>query len=504
MRGLILSCLVFVVAVVYADDGSWNDQYSLSGGSLYSEEQHPTIALEKEYLILEDFLTGYVDVWFYFYNAGEQVHVQAGFPIEITVSLDTMIFSKGNLYFPGEAKGETVYVAPTGKYGGNSYPSEYFTAAGVEIRQSEATDYMTAESFQKERVEIKAENFNDPDLLLSIEQNGATVPVTSVVIEKDPKSGVPLRFHYRHELIFPAHAYSVVHVRYKPVFQTEYSQRMGGFYTTDTWHYVLSTGATWKGVIGEMVLAVPEGSNLGETQWQKNGFWNGYDLYAQKKFEPATTENITCSVTTRTNADTRIRFDDPIVQTWSDVKDMSPLVKDITATSWLKEKGESYTNDGIVTGAPFGPEALFDGIRETAWCEGVKGDGIGETVSFILHDGVAGFRIQNGYVKSLLKEEGKNYHEFYYLNNRPQQLILSSLDKKFSYTIHLADKPLEWQYFSVALPPGSYVLKIQSVYKGTKWADTCLGEIEFNPLPYSVLTGYLKDPFFSRFITPVK
>ena len=36
-----------------ADDGSWNKSFSVQGGSIYSDTDHPDISLEKELLVFD-------------------------------------------------------------------------------------------------------------------------------------------------------------------------------------------------------------------------------------------------------------------------------------------------------------------------------------------------------------------------------------------------------------------------------------------------------------------
>jgi hypothetical protein len=76
-------------------------------------------------------------------------------------------------------------------------------------------------------------------------------------------------------------------------------------------------------------------------------------------------------------------------------------------------------------------------------------------------------------------------------NNRPKVLELASADGKIKLTLPLADSPAVQSFADIFLPKGVYKLVIKDVYRGTKWRDTCLGEIVFYRASalYSRLSG---------------
>ncbi|HOJ50353.1 MAG TPA: hypothetical protein PKW55_06035 [Spirochaetota bacterium] len=53
-----------------------------------------------------------------------------------------------------------------------------------------------------------------------------------------------------------------------------------------------------------------------------------------------------------------------------------------------------------------------------------------------------------------------------------------SLDGNIKKMINLNDTK-DMQFFDIDLPKGKYRVYIRSIYKGTNWSDTCLGEIRF-------------------------
>jgi hypothetical protein len=119
---------------------------------------------------------------------------------------------------------------------------------------------------------------------------------------------------------------------------------------------------------------------------------------------------------------------------------------------------------------------LFDGNTATAWCEGAAGNGRGETITFEWSDAapLQGLFITNGYTKS---------SDIWRKNNRIRDLVVTVWDHSWSgprtTTIRLHDSPLEEQ---VTLPwhapsPVRLELRIGSVYRGSKYQDTCVSEL---------------------------
>lgn len=144
----------------------------------------------------------------------------------------------------------------------------------------------------------------------------------------------------------------------------------------------------------------------------------------------------------------------------------------ITASSTLKDSAKSTYSAGNI----------HDGKLETAWVEGKKDQGIGESVSISLtatstkfeNLTIAGFRIANGYVKD------KN---LYMLNSRVKSMTMYVDDKPFA-DIKLNDfygfQQIEFQ--SIPLPVNKTVtikFVITDVYPGSKYSDTSISEIWF-------------------------
>ncbi|MDQ2090070.1 NADase-type glycan-binding domain-containing protein [Marimonas arenosa] len=121
-------------------------------------------------------------------------------------------------------------------------------------------------------------------------------------------------------------------------------------------------------------------------------------------------------------------------------------------------------------GNSYGPRNLSDGNPRTAWCEGERGPGIGETITLFIDDG-APFRrllVANGYGKS---------PETFRKNGRPK-LVEITTDRTPPTQLVLADQPGLLPVPLIRSAEYQWVrLRILSVYPGTRYDDTCLGFI---------------------------
>ena len=135
-------------------------------------------------------------------------------------------------------------------------------------------------------------------------------------------------------------------------------------------------------------------------------------------------------------------------------------IQRVSASSYLKEKSIQHI-----------PERLIDQDTTTAWVEGVSGTGEGEFVCFEF-DGsytINGIKIWNGYQKS---------EDLYYKNARPQKLEVEFSDGT-SERLKLQDNVDGSQTFYFDGRITSYVkISILSTYKGSKYEDTVMSEIE--------------------------
>lgn len=112
--------------------------------------------------------------------------------------------------------------------------------------------------------------------------------------------------------------------------------------------------------------------------------------------------------------------------------------------------------------------------RETAWAEGVTGDGVGESITMTLKKSapIKKVGIVNGYAKSA---------ELYYANNRPAELDVSVNGGK-AIRVKLPDEYLKRERFYFDLATGGELVKtvkftIAKVYNGSQFSDTSISEV---------------------------
>ena len=142
----------------------------------------------------------------------------------------------------------------------------------------------------------------------------------------------------------------------------------------------------------------------------------------------------------------------------------------------------------------YGPANLLDGRLDTAWCEGVDGDGVGQSITLDLQNvAVSSVGLANGYVKS----DG-----IYKGNNRIKTVKMVLLDEngeRHEETVELPQREfgqyipgaeasiIDWlmDYGDGYFTGTSLTLTIEEVYPGNKYRDTCISEI--------YLLGYSMD-----------
>lgn len=135
-----------------------------------------------------------------------------------------------------------------------------------------------------------------------------------------------------------------------------------------------------------------------------------------------------------------------------------PARKIIASSTLPDQAGNSYADQNIM-----------DGDASTAWCEGVKGDGIGEwiKIDFGSMQELKGFELFNGLAKS---------SKAFQANNRVKRMKLEFsngqtrvIDNDFIRNEFL-DNPIHTSFVKIT---------IEAVERGTKYHDTCMSEIRF-------------------------
>jgi hypothetical protein len=165
------------------------------------------------------------------------------------------------------------------------------------------------------------------------------------------------------------------------------------------------------------------------------------------------------------------------------------MVKNLKASSSLKDKYHTYSVDGMLTVYEKKTTAPDSFTRQTPkfwlkdnvpWVEGKDGDGIGECFEFDLYPNKDyrftryEIRILNGYVNPLLPHLFKE-------NNRIKTALVET-DKGYKAEISFEDVVEFTEFFIPMVKDGPTHVKItiKEVYKGTKYSDTAVTALEVN------------------------
>lgn len=114
---------------------------------------------------------------------------------------------------------------------------------------------------------------------------------------------------------------------------------------------------------------------------------------------------------------------------------------------------------------------LLDGDPSTSWQEGEAGNGEGVLLTFQFDKPVAvsGIELING--NGISKDK-------YLANNRPKEITIQIGNEKVTYS--LQDQfGSQYIYLSAVKETQELTLKIDSVYKGSEYDDTCMSDIKF-------------------------
>jgi hypothetical protein len=506
--------------VLFADDGSWSDSrgYTPAEGALYSEAGNPAVSLEKEYLELSDYEAGSTRAVFQFRNTSKApVTIECAFPVRIEwyvvpikLGLDGKLTEESG---PSVERGWDFGGA--GKYSAQAKGpyreklDDWLSVLGIPSRSWEPEDpdgggeFISEADYPTGRRDLPPDAFIGA-LSLSVSQDGKKVPVTACVVDYGDEPGM-VSLHFRHRLAFAANAVSRVEVRYAlPAGSSASGDPMSPGYTNRySWKYVLETGASWKGPIGSLVLAVPPGFS-GElpSAFKSLGAVGSTLLFKAEAWEPQAGQNLDLSWSEsvlKAGEANRIWLTSPRILDVEGESSVQEGLKIGAASSFAPDKADAYIRSGLLRQADFSPRRLFDGLRETCWVEGKADDGIGEYASFSIDRPMCMAIVQNGYLRSPVDIPEKATWSYFEKNNRVKTLEIRREGGAKVASLDLADTR-ELQRFALDLPPGSYRAVIAAVYPGSKWRDTCLGELSFIPGSSAELPKFKAEPFFSEFL----
>lgn len=148
----------------------------------------------------------------------------------------------------------------------------------------------------------------------------------------------------------------------------------------------------------------------------------------------------------------------------------------------LAISAEATSNLPAASGKTYIAGNLVDGNFNTAWCEGVEGNGEGERISLSLGDSkeINGLVVYNGYLAS-----GKLYNA----NGKARIIRVRTGGIEQIYDVNLinpsdSDTPLDSDYtgtvinFDYPVIDSEVIITLESVSLGTKYQDTCISEIQ--------------------------
>lgn len=513
MKKSILAFLILAAAgpACMADDGSWGTSFREAAGPIYAETENPDIALESEFLRFSHSSIGETEAFFLFRNtAGREVRLEAGFPVRVRIRVGRLETTPAEAGAP-----ETVLYPTQGKYrntvDGLEEMKAFYGAAMFldKVPHPDAEDpelpnplWCVREKEAAVRRMVEASAFTDP-FSFHILQDGRQVDYDAVLLESSPPSPdggyLELVFHFHHVLAFGPNASSLVRIGYYQNDLRGTRNRLYCFANEYGWDYVLGTGSTWKGPIGRLLLALPREAEPDlPDSFVSLGTQGPEQLFLAEDYEPGMSDEISLAWSVEDGMPASFYgaywFGDPPVEAVKPIMPADYFVTVLGASSSLAERTTVYTPQGVMQNIDFAPLRAFDGIRESAWCEAAGDDGIGEWIDFELSEDVEGLTVQNGFNMSLTAVEGRTIDTYYGKNNRVKSMEIASRDGKLSRTIGLADTK-DLQELDLALPAGRYRLTIRSVYKGSKWSDTCLGELTFRPVNEDLKELLAKDAF---------
>ncbi len=191
---------------------------------------------------------------------------------------------------------------------------------------------------------------------------------------------------------------------------------------------------------------------------------------------------------------------------WQELRLLSLIPQSYYVTSELESKSDP-SHFG-----PYGGHNLFDNNNKSCWAEGADGDGVGQSIFFNIPANLSAIIVTNGYAKSktifrhnnrcqsltlrlwvgfAISGKSTEFYD-YYLASPFQQFEQNLRDTAVKQEIQLL---YDWTSI-LALSAGkdnvptenvsrtpTYILQliISEIYKGDKYNDTCLSEIEISP-----------------------
>ena len=176
---------------------------------------------------------------------------------------------------------------------------------------------------------------------------------------------------------------------------------------------------------------------------------------------------------------------------------------------------EDYDMAGYVDYGIYGSLNLSDSNPNTCWAEGSESDGIGEFIWMTIPENIITIRIRNGYQKNetiyFANNRPKSFEFELFASYQPSGYVTESHDGFFiselisSSSAAIEDKlgyqdiklGFDWPEIHSQLSndrtfdKDRFILKIKiiDIYKGTKWNDACISDINVVPKPYYAISA---------------
>lgn len=295
-----------------------------------------------------------------------------------------------------------------------------------------------------------------------------------------PNDLLPPSKHWKKsEIPFAADQTREIVIRYR-VRYSGYSRYVSedGHETDELFLYSLSPAATWKGPIGHGKIAInvlhPRPEEM-QIEKPKEQFRKVSDVRYEWEFrdlEPTLADDIKLIA--------RRGFDSYDAQNHAEGEENQPAREYVfQGDRYFLEHGD-YKPIATSTLKPSGKHRYdVDTIRrmepDQAWCEGVDGDGIGESITFDVARPLPleAIMIRPGYVSL-------ENPSLWTKNNRVAELEVT-LNDEHTFTTKIPDEQFEDPYPIVvrdyAAPAKTIKLVIKAVHRGTAARDTCISEI---------------------------
>jgi hypothetical protein len=523
----------FVLGYLAVGNFTWSDAgwalvrpFDIKNGQVYSQQEHPSVILEKEFLVLENLEEGKVRAVFRFSNDSDQPEkVECAFPIRTPVRVQTENDERLKKSFP-EYNQYFIIGGGLRRFQADPETEDFLAdALKLPVELSDRVPYLVIkkEKYPTGLVETKVGSWQDR-LNFNVSWNGNHVDLENVLIDygDNPRDIV---VHFRFAFEMEARQHGTLEIRYSfPTWIIQSASAGAGDRKEFVWDYIIGTARTWKGALRDFVVVLPQGP---KTVFPPRRIWDGphasgaYNIYRIQDWKPALSDQIlvkgisedpslkamnwTAYRSAKAGGQVidqgqkgRPLYEDAVAD-YEHSAVFQDFVKDITASSYLEEKTELFLKTGIIVRpTDFAPQKGFDGLRESAWVPAGGKKGIGQWIQFTLTRPIVGISIQNGFLRvtPFIQDESERTR-IWEGNARIKSLEILKMPGEQRVSVLELEDQMELQDFSQLLEPGTYRMVIRSAYPGTKWQDVGLGEVRFFPWDKDWIDQLSADSFFA-------